>query len=112
MDTSTTDALCVMSISKLPGIVKVGRSANPIQRAFQLAQAQPFLVNVDRQYEGYGFLELVIHRKLLPYRVEDGSGREWFHATANQADAIIKGGIVEYDLSQVGVQSSSTFGAP
>ena len=100
MDTSTDDSLYVMSISKLRGIVKVGRSKNPNERAFQLALSHPFLVNVDHQYPGYGFLELVIHRKLLPYRVEDGSGREWFNATGSVADTIIKGVIAEYELSQ------------
>ena len=106
MDTSTDDALYVMSISKLPGIHKIGRSKNPRERAFQLMQSQPFFVNVDHQYDKYGFLEPVIHRKLLPYRVEDGSGREWFRVAANQADAIIKGAIVEYELGQEGVQNA------
>ena len=96
----TDDALYVMSISKLPGILKVGRSKNPRERAFQLAASQPFLVNVDHQYDKYGFLELTVHRKLLPYRVEDGTGREWFRANASLVDAIIKGAIAEYELSQ------------
>ena len=100
MDTSTEDALYIMSISKLPGILKVGRSKNPKERALQLAASQPFLVNVDRQYDKYGFLELTVHRKLLPCRVEDGTGREWFRANASIVDAIVKGAIAEYELSQ------------
>jgi hypothetical protein len=99
MDTSTDDALYVMSISKLPGIVKIGRSKHPRERAFQLALSMPFLVNVDHQYEKYGFLERMIHSKLLPYRVEDGTGKEWFYVNWQQADTIIRGSIVEYELS-------------
>jgi hypothetical protein len=100
MDTSTDDALYVMSISKLPNIIKVGRSKNPPERAFQLASSQPFFVNVDRQYDRYGFLERMIHTKLLPYRVEDGTGKEWFHVNVNQAHDIIRGSIAEYELTQ------------
>ena len=96
----TDDALYVMSISKLQGILKVGRSKNPRERAFQLAASQPFLVNLDHQYDKYGFLELTVHRKLLPYRVEDGTGREWFHAHVSLVDTIIKGAIAEYELGR------------
>jgi hypothetical protein len=99
MDTSTDDALYVMTISKLPGIVKIGRSKNPKNRAYELAACQPFYVNVDREYQEVGFMEQSIHKKLAPYRVEDGNGREWFNVSVEQADAIIQGEIALYELS-------------
>jgi hypothetical protein len=99
VDTSTDDALYVMTNSKLPGIVKIGRSKHPKNRAHEMAAAQPFFVNVDREYPDVGFLKLTIHKKLLPYRVEDGAGREWFHLSVEQADSIIQGEITLYELS-------------
>ena len=99
MDTSTDDALYVMSISKLTGIVKIGRSKNPKNRAYEMAASQPFFVNVDREYPEVGFLESSIHKKLAPYRVEDGAGREWFNISVAQADAIIRGEIALFELS-------------
>ena len=99
MDTSTDDALYVMTNSKLPGIVKIGRSKHPKNRAYEMAAAQPFFVNVDREYPEVGFLELTVHKKMQPYRVEDGAGREWFHSSVEQADAIIQGEIALCELS-------------
>ena len=98
MGTSSNDALYIMRISKLPGIVKVGHSKNVTERAYQLSQSQPFVVTVEHAYDKYGFLESAIHRKLIPYRVMDATGREWFHANANQVNAIILGAIAEYEL--------------
>ena len=89
MDTSTDDALYVMTNSKLPGIVKIGRSKHPKNRAYEMAAAQPFFVNVDREYPEVGFLELTVHKKMQPYRVEDGAGREWFNISIDQADSVI-----------------------
>jgi hypothetical protein len=79
--------------------MKIGRSKRPKIRAHEMAAAQPFFVNVDREYPDVGFLELTIHKKLLPYRVEDGAGREWFHLSVQQADSIIQGEITLYELS-------------
>jgi len=105
MDTSTDDALYIISISKLPGIVKIGRSKNPKNRAYELACSQPFYVNVDREYPEVGFLEMSIHKKLTPYRVEDGAGREWFNISVAQADTIIQGEITLYELSVASAMS-------
>ncbi len=99
MDPRSDDSLYVMSNSKLQGIVKIGRSKNPKNRAYEMASSQPFFVNVDREYPEVGFLESTIHKKLAPYRVEDGAGREWFNISVAQADAIIQGEIALYELS-------------
>ena len=88
-----------MSISKLPGVVKIGRSKRPKNRAYEMAAAQPFFVNVDRESPEVGFLELTVHKKMQPYRVEDGAGREWFHTSVEQADKIIQGEIAVHELS-------------
>ena len=47
-----------------------------------------------------GLLEKRVHQKLTAYRVDDGEGREWFYAEPWQADCIIRGLIVEYELAQ------------
>jgi hypothetical protein len=93
------DDLYIMTNSKLTDIVKIGRSKHPTTRAAQLAEGHPFQINVDFRYEGYGFLECLIHRKLLNHRIDDGIGREWFDMSPSQADAIVTGVIAEFELS-------------
>ena len=42
IETGQTDDLYLMSISLLPGVVKIGRSRCPTQRALQLQESSPF----------------------------------------------------------------------
>lgn len=96
------DYLYIMSNSKIPGIVKIGRSKNPTERTHKLQNSQPFLVKLEEEYEGWGFLELLVHSKLNHLRVvEESASREWFSLSVSEANAIVEGTIVEYQLSCV-----------
>lgn len=96
------DSLYIMSCPKLAGMVKIGRSKNPKDRALQLQHGLPLTIQVEAEYEGFGFLELLLHHKLDHQRiVEDSASREWFSISVSQAQAIIEGTIVEYQLSCV-----------
>ncbi len=87
-----------MTNSLLPGIVKIGRSCNPEERAKQLSTSQPFRVVVERSYGGKGFLEKTLHDRLKHRRIEGGGGREWFQISAEQADILIKASIVDHEI--------------
>ena len=95
----TTDALYVMSNSLLPGMIKIGRSTNPEERAKQLGASHPFRIKVELSYGGKGFLEKTLHDRLKHRRVEGGLGREWFRLTAEQADVLIRASIVDNELA-------------
>ena len=58
---SSSDTLYIMSISLLPGMIKIGRSNNPEERAKQLGTSLPFRLTVERSYSGKGFLERTLH---------------------------------------------------
>ena len=93
------DSLYIMSNSLLPGIVKIGRSANPEERARQLGTSHPFRLIVEFSYGGKGFLEKTLHDRLKHRRVEGGGGREWFRLTPEQADVLIRASIVDNELA-------------
>ena len=83
----------------LPGMVKIGRSACPEERAKQLAASHPFRIVVQYSYGEKGFLEKTVHDRLKHRRVEGGLGREWFRLTAEQADLLVRASILEHQIS-------------
>lgn len=97
-ESSACDSLYIMTNSMLPGMVKIGRSGNPEERAKQLSVSQPFRVVVERSYGGKGFLEKTLHDRLKRRRVEGGGGREWYRISPEQADILIKASIVEHEI--------------
>ena len=94
----TTDSLYVMRNSMLTGMVKIGRSHSPEDRARDLAAAHPFEIIVCSSYGKWGGLEKKIHYKLKHRRVDGGRGREWFNVTPEQAAILISAVIMEHEI--------------
>ena len=92
------DYLYVMRNPSIPGIVKIGRTICPANRARQLSASQPFELVVCHCYTGWGHLEKTIHANLKLAQIHGGRGREWFQLEAWQADILINAAIVEFDL--------------
>ena len=78
IETGQTDDLYLMSISLLPGVVKIGRSKCPTQRALQLQESSPFWVFPQVVWVNRGTDEKKVHDALRPYRIEDAPSREYF----------------------------------
>ena len=74
---SDADHLYVMSASDslLPGLVKIGRSKNPLQRAIDLQESQPYHLRIHALFWGAGSREREVHRQLANFRVEDAPGQ-------------------------------------
>ena len=93
-----TDALYVMRNTRIPGMVKIGKSHTPEDRARDMARSHPFEMVICSTYEKWGFLEKLIHYKLRHRNVIGGSGREWYHVTPEQADRLISNVIGEHEI--------------
>ena len=79
--------LYVMSASDgyLPGLVKIGRSESPAERACQLQEQMPFHIKIDCIYYGMGDREKAVHEALDIFRVKTAPGQEWFELSKKQA---------------------------
>ena len=73
----------------LTGLVKIGRSHKPFERALQLADGMPFHLKVFSIYPFAGAKEQEIHKQLRAFRVEGASSREWFRLGVQEANAAI-----------------------
>ena len=75
--TSDTDHLYVMSASNslLPGLVKIGRSKNPLQRAIDLQDGQPYHIIIHAVFWGAGSREKEVHKQLRISNIETLPGR-------------------------------------
>ena len=62
----------------LPGLVKVGRSKNPCQRALELQESQPYHILIHTVFWGAGHREKAVHNALAAFRVPFTPGTEWF----------------------------------
>ena len=84
---SDADHLYVMSASNslLPGLVKIGRSKNPLQRAIDLQESQPYHIKIHALFWGFGWREKDIHKHLAMFRVSDAPGQEWFELPVQNA---------------------------
>ena len=78
--TSDTDHLYVMSASNslLPGLVKIGRSKNPLQRAIDLQESQPYHIVIHAIFWGAGWQEKSVHKHLANFQHREAPGTEWF----------------------------------
>ena len=85
--TSDTDHLYVMSASNslLPGLVKIGRSKNPQQRALDLQQAQPYHILIHAVFWGAGSHEKEVHKQLANFQHREAPGTEWFELPVQHA---------------------------
>ena len=85
----TPDALYVMSCSILPGVLKIGRSADPEARRKEMQASQPYFAELVATFPRKGHIEGLVHTTLSAYRHE-APGREWFEVTTHKAlDAIL-----------------------
>jgi hypothetical protein len=66
------------SSSLLPGVVKIGRSKNQLQRAIDFQESQPYHIILHTLFWGAGWREKEVHRELSNFRVENSPGQEWF----------------------------------
>ena len=73
----------------LTGLVKIGRSHKPYDRALVLADGMPFHLQVECIYPFAGAKEQEIHEQLRSFRVEGASSREWFRLGVQEANAAI-----------------------
>ena len=80
LESADGDHLYVMSASggMLPGLVKIGRSKNPCQRAIELQESQPYHCKIHAIYWGAGQKEKAVHNSLAAFRVPATPGQEWF----------------------------------
>ena len=78
IEASGADDLYLMSLSVLDGIIKIGRSKSPTQRALQLQESSPFWVFPQVIWVNRGSDEKRVHEALRAYRIEDAPSREYF----------------------------------
>ena len=83
--------LYIMMILELPGVFKVGRTANTEKRRRALNDSHCFQLKVIGEYKNAGHHELPIHDLLAPYRVQSGSSREWFSCSSEHIHETILG---------------------
>ncbi len=89
-----------MESLSFPGLVKIGRSKCPEQRAKELSCSQPFYMELKHSYETKGFLEKTVHKKLENCRYVGGPGTEWFKLSVAQAACLIEATILEDELAK------------
>ena len=80
----------------IPGMVKIGRASCPVARAQAMSSSHPFSLTVCSTYGQMGFLESTVHRRLADRRVTSGMGREWFYASPEEADLIVRATLLEH----------------
>ena len=78
----------------------MGRAACPTGRVQILSNGQNFTLDVNHTYAHRGYLETTVHRRLAPWLVNDGSSREWFSLSHEQADLLVRATILEHELNQ------------
>ncbi len=109
---TANDSLYIFRNPIMPGVLKIGRSVSPETRCKSLSASHPFIVQIVATYGGLGFLERAIHLKLHSRRVTEGTGTEWFRIEPWQADLIIRGTALEYDLNHPDPSESKGISAP
>ena len=87
-DPALLGSLYVLENSRIPGELKVGRSANPHRRARSMSVSHNFQLKLLATFPGEGRLEPYVHGLLAEHRVP-GSSREWFRVSRKRAfDAV------------------------
>ena len=75
----------IMQRSDAPGVLKVGRSNDPMKRATVLQNGHCFWLSVLATFPNVGSKERSVHAILDPHRVSEGPGTEWFRVSFSQA---------------------------
>ena len=81
--------LYIATRSDRSDIVKVGRSCDVKRRCAALSASQCFKVCALYIYPGCGDHEKTAHHALERYRIEGGSGTEWFQISAVEAKDVV-----------------------
>jgi hypothetical protein len=55
-----------------------------------LSNGQNFTLDVNYTYAHRGYLETTVHRRLVPWLVNEGPSREWFRLLPEQADVLVR----------------------
>ena len=90
VETRDGDDLYLMSISLLPGVIKVGRSKCPTQRALQLQESSPFWVFPQIVWVDRGADEKRVHGALRAFRIEDAPSREYFRLPIKSGSDLVE----------------------
>ena len=90
VETGGGDDLYLMSISLLPGVIKVGRSKCPTQHALQLQESSPFWVFPQVVWVDRGLDEKRVHEALRAYRIEDAPSREYFRLPVKSGSDLVE----------------------
>ena len=98
-DSTWGESLYILSNPRIPGELKVGRAACPTGQAQTLSNGQNFTLDINYTYAHRGYLEPTVHRRLAPWLVNEGPGREWFRLLPEQADVLVRAAILEHDLN-------------
>ena len=93
---SSETSLYIFCNPLIPGMVKIGRALCPVSRAQAMSSSHPFSLTVCSTYGQMGFLESTVHRRLADRRVTSGMGREWFYASPEEADLIVRATLLEH----------------
>ena len=94
-----SDHLYLMTASQfLDGLVKIGRSQCPAERACQLQNGMPYHMCVRVVFNGVGPREREVHTALRCFRVENTPGTEWYQLSLDAAYRAIGKVLFEPDL--------------
>jgi len=101
MGKSSDTSLYIFCNPLIPGMVKIGKASCPVARAQSMSQSHPFHMAVFQTYYQMGFLESTVHQRLSDRRVTSGPGREWFWASPDEADLIVRATVLEHKWHSV-----------
>ena len=94
-----SDHLYLMTASQfLDGLVKVGRSQHPAERACQLQTGMPYHMCVRVIFNGMGHRERDVHEALRAFRIENTPGVEWYQLSLDAAYRAIGKVLFEPDM--------------
>ena len=65
--------------------IKIGISGDVQRRACEIASSHPFDMKILHQFEGMGYMERDIHKRLAQYRVQRSNSTEWFKCSVDTA---------------------------
>jgi hypothetical protein len=75
--------------------VKIGKSANPKDRAEYLTSSLPFEARLTATFPGCGHHESYVHNYLKQYRYKQYGAREWFRLHPLKAAALVVQALAE-----------------
>lgn len=82
--------LYILERSDVTGLLKIGRSGCPAERAMELERSQAFHVNVAHVFPNLGLCEQALHDEFAHRRANAGAGREWFQTSVLEVVACVE----------------------